>query len=447
MTLHEKPQTTIGSKELVDFPELDLANVPAKIDTGADSSSIWATDVHVTPEGLKFTPFGIGSKLFAGKPIVQHDYRTTLVKNSFGVSEERYKAKLVVRVSGRRIRGWFTLSDRSTMTYPVLLGRRLLKNKFLVDVGKMDIPDQTQDKGGVLILSKPLAGLADFVASIKAKSQHVHDITTATYDDLLFHVEVGNTSITLPDGTDLASFAIVYFKNHEDVYALAIAAARYRSFHLGRYIDKELTAGVSYDKLSEAMMLATHGVPVAPLFCGSSTRLLHSLDSIVKALGLPLVCKDIHGTRGHNNFLATTKEEVTRILTDATAGRYYLIQKYIENDGYIRALVLGHAVALAIQRTPVVHADLRKTHLNNPRGSQNASLIPASRLPAEVSSMTVRSADIMKRQIAGVDIIQDKTTKAWYILEVNHAPELIGGAFPEEKHRAIAAFFDEELRR
>jgi hypothetical protein len=46
----------------------------------------------------------------------------------------RYKTKLSIRVKGRLIKATFTLSDRSQKTYPVLLGRRLLKDKFIIDV-------------------------------------------------------------------------------------------------------------------------------------------------------------------------------------------------------------------------------------------------------------------------------------------------------------------------
>jgi hypothetical protein len=50
------------------------------------------------------------------------------------LSEERYKVKLLVVVNNRQIRAWFTLTDRSKRSYPVLLGRNVLHRKFIVDV-------------------------------------------------------------------------------------------------------------------------------------------------------------------------------------------------------------------------------------------------------------------------------------------------------------------------
>lgn len=131
------PATIIGRAERVDFPDLRLEHVPAKVDTGADISTIWASSVVEKPDGLHCIFFDKGSKYYTGEEIVvTKDYTITRVASSFGHKELRYKIKLRIRVSGRLVRATFTLSDRSRKTYPILLGRRLLKNKFLVDVAQ-----------------------------------------------------------------------------------------------------------------------------------------------------------------------------------------------------------------------------------------------------------------------------------------------------------------------
>lgn len=130
--------TIIGRAEKADFPQIDAKKVPVKIDTGADACSIWATATELEHEKLHVVFFGSGSEWFTGKEHIFHkkDYSITRVANSFGHKELRYKVKLGIRVKRRLIKGSFTLSDRSTKLYPVLLGRSLLKNKFLVDVSK-----------------------------------------------------------------------------------------------------------------------------------------------------------------------------------------------------------------------------------------------------------------------------------------------------------------------
>lgn len=129
-------KTHVGRAERVALPDLQLSQVPAKVDTGADSSSIWVSQAEEKPDGLHCVFFGPGSEFYTGRTVCfeAEEYTLTRVANSFGEKEYRFKLKLRVTVKGRTVRSSFTLSDRSAKTYPILLGRRLLSGKFLVDV-------------------------------------------------------------------------------------------------------------------------------------------------------------------------------------------------------------------------------------------------------------------------------------------------------------------------
>lgn len=128
----------IGRVEKISLPELGMKNIHAKIDSGADLSSIWATGVHEERGVLRFKLFGRKSPHYTGKEIMFHKpyYLQTRIANSFGHKELRYVVKLQITLSGRTIVGTFTLSDRSRKTYPILIGRKLLNRKFLIDVSK-----------------------------------------------------------------------------------------------------------------------------------------------------------------------------------------------------------------------------------------------------------------------------------------------------------------------
>jgi hypothetical protein len=138
----------IGRVEKISFPDLGLKNVHAKIDTGADISTIWATHIHEDKEVLKFKLFGRKSKHYNGKIITipAPHYLLTRVANSFGHKELRYVIKLQVKIGNRVINSTFTLSDRSKKTYPILIGRKTLNKKFLVDVSKGTPLEETEDK-------------------------------------------------------------------------------------------------------------------------------------------------------------------------------------------------------------------------------------------------------------------------------------------------------------
>src|SRR5207253_1394407 len=120
------------------IPSLGLNGIPAKVDTGADASSIWCSKLQVVNGELRCVFFGKRSPFYTGKTVSfsMDNVDLTRVANSFGHRELRYKVKLPIEIKGRKIKATFTLTDRSTKLYPVLIGRSLLKNKFLVDVSR-----------------------------------------------------------------------------------------------------------------------------------------------------------------------------------------------------------------------------------------------------------------------------------------------------------------------
>ena len=136
MLMNEK--RTVGRVEKINFPELGIKSVHAKVDTGADLSSIWASDIHEEEGILRFKLFGKKSPHYTGKEIefASPHYLLTRIASSFGHRQLRYVVRLQIKLGGKVIVGTFTLSDRSKKTYPVLIGRKLLYRKFIVDVAK-----------------------------------------------------------------------------------------------------------------------------------------------------------------------------------------------------------------------------------------------------------------------------------------------------------------------
>lgn len=125
----------IGRTASAAFPAEGIRNVPVKIDTGADSSSIWASNLHMSADGiLHFNLFGKGSPYYSGKQHSTKNYTASLIRSSNGTAQIRYKVLLSIELEGRPIRAAFTLADRSKNSYPVLVGCTLLNKKYLVDV-------------------------------------------------------------------------------------------------------------------------------------------------------------------------------------------------------------------------------------------------------------------------------------------------------------------------
>jgi hypothetical protein len=132
----KKEKKLIGRAERIDFPELDLEQVPARIDTGAKTSTLWVSETVVEDDVLKAVLFGEGSAFFTGQAVSFTEFDKTAVSTSTGEIQQRYKVRLLVKLRGKKVRAWFTLADRSTQVYPVLIGRNVLLGKFVVDVKK-----------------------------------------------------------------------------------------------------------------------------------------------------------------------------------------------------------------------------------------------------------------------------------------------------------------------
>jgi hypothetical protein len=134
----EKELTVIGRAERIRLVNHGEPLVPAKVDTGADVSSIWATQVKEQDGKLGFVLFGKKSEFYTGEHISlpKSEYKLTRIANSFGDKELRYVVKLRIEVHGRKINTHFSLANRSRKTYPILLGRRFLQGRFLVDVSQ-----------------------------------------------------------------------------------------------------------------------------------------------------------------------------------------------------------------------------------------------------------------------------------------------------------------------
>lgn len=129
-------QATIGVSSLIDFVSYkNLKDIPARIDTGARTSSLWVSDVTVKNGIVTFKLFGPGSPYYTGKVVRKKIHELRTVTSSTGHEQERFVVSLPIRMQGKKINTKFTLSDRSTQTYPILIGRNTLRGNFLVDSG------------------------------------------------------------------------------------------------------------------------------------------------------------------------------------------------------------------------------------------------------------------------------------------------------------------------
>jgi hypothetical protein len=145
-----KTKRVIGRKDMVDLPGLQLFDIDAKIDTGAYTSALHVKMIRpFEKEGKTWVRFRLlhphhpafNNKEFS-MPVAAHK----AIKNSSGEAEVRYIVRTTIVLFGRNYRTEFSLADRSRMECPVLLGRKLLYRKFLVDVTQKNLSFKQKQK-------------------------------------------------------------------------------------------------------------------------------------------------------------------------------------------------------------------------------------------------------------------------------------------------------------
>lgn len=140
-----KYQIIIGRAEKVDFTGIAL-NVPAKIDTGAFRSSVHACDIKEVKkkDGTKVLRFNLFGHPCAPvkRPIEVDRYDKLDVKSSNGSAETRYEVTMKIKIGPKIFNTSFTLADRGNNVFPVLIGRKALSKRFVVDTAKTSVKRQ-----------------------------------------------------------------------------------------------------------------------------------------------------------------------------------------------------------------------------------------------------------------------------------------------------------------
>lgn len=129
----------IGWREWVGMPDLGLAAVHAKIDTGATTSALHGEILEVfTRDGIELVRFSITLGTRSKK--TTHEAEAELmeyrrVKSSSGHYSQRPVVLTHISLGDLVWPIELTLANRETMGMPMLLGRQSLKHRFLVDPG------------------------------------------------------------------------------------------------------------------------------------------------------------------------------------------------------------------------------------------------------------------------------------------------------------------------
>ncbi|MEF9915425.1 hypothetical protein RJT17_35495 [Streptomyces sp. P5-A9] len=260
-------------------------------------------------------------------------------------------------------------------------------------------------------------------------------------EDIAFSVESGRTLVyETVGGRNLAEFGLVQIASYPRPTATLLSSIAAYLKHQQRPIVNAATISAP-TKLYQLMLLAQDNLPVPATFYLPRQLLKGSFADLADRLGLPFVLKAMNAGGGRLNFLIETEIDFLRYVEDPAHTKVaFLAQQFIPNNGTFRCLVFGRDVPVIMHR-----CSTDGSHLSNTEQSGHATLFDVETFETDVLGMAVRAVELLGCEIAGVNLVQDRHTRVWHVLEVSSSPAIGTGAFADQKTRAYSAYLRSKL--
>lgn len=127
----------IGALELCDLPDLKISDLHMRVDTGAATSSLHVDNIQeFKKDDENWIQFDIHPDYHNVEKVVRREAKVKAIRNiktSNDVSQNRYVIDTQIVIGGHCWMVELNLTDRSNMTYLMLLGREAMAGRILVD--------------------------------------------------------------------------------------------------------------------------------------------------------------------------------------------------------------------------------------------------------------------------------------------------------------------------
>ena len=425
----------IGSEEWCVFNELGIPAIKARVDSGAKTSSIQATNLKIISKGgqewVKFevSPLQENRSIAIECQAKLVDRR--MVKSSSGISEERLVIKTPVTIGESTFDIELTLANRDTMEFRMLLGREALNERFIVNpavnyqlqsfedevVNKKYAP-YFKEKTGLriaLLASNPL--LYSNKRLIEAAEARGHEIVFLNVEQAYMKLDAHSPEIRYRGGNILKDFDAVIPRIKPAVTFYGCALIRQFN-NLGVYCQNSAEAiSQSRDKLFASQLFSKNDIHIP--ITGFAKSPMDTKDLIKMVNGAPLIIKLLESTQGKGVVLAETNKAAESVINAfKSVNTNILVQEFIKeaNGQDIRCFVVNGKVVASMQR----QAQKGEFRANIHQGG-TASII---KITPDEKKLALKAAKVLNLAVAGVDII--RSNKGPLLLEVNSSPGLEG---------------------
>jgi ribosomal protein S6--L-glutamate ligase len=452
MNLPQKP-ISLGWEKWIGLPDLGLPALRVKVDTGARTSSLQATDIE---------PFGPANKpkvRFAVHPVPGDedliipcsaeviDRRD--VTSSNGETEMRYVISSTIQIGDYAWPIELTLTDRRGMALHMLLGRQALgehtnvapaerfcQQELSYDVYKSSSIRKAAPKRALRIAV--LSREDNYSTRRLIEEGELRGHTVEVIDTTRCYMAINTLSPEIHyDNKRLPRYDAVIPRIGASITQYGTALLR-QFETLGTFcLNGADGISSSRDKLHAHQILARHKIGMPATAFAASPKDTGNLMELVGSA--PMIVKLLESTQGKGVVLAETKKAAESVITAFRGLKAnFLVQEFVKEAAGvdIRCLVVGGRVVAAIQRTGA-EGDFRSNlHLGG-----TAKTVRITKAERETA---VRAARAFGLGVAGVDLLRSETGPK--VLEVNSSPGLEGVEKATSKNVAAAIFDQIETR-
>ena len=425
----------LGSEEWCSFGELQIPAIKARIDSGAKTSSIQATNIkRVIRQGVPYVDFEVNPiqdnrsvSVFCSAKIID----TRIIKSSSGTTQKRYVIKTPLTIMGQTFEIELTLANRDSMDYRMLLGREAMNGRFLVDPSKHFLAGDFEEQSfhdlykhlykektglriGLLATNRELYSNKRLMEAALARG---HEIQFLNIQHCYMKLDAQTPEVRYRGGNILDEFDAVIPRIRPSMTFYGCALLR-QFDSIGTYcLNSSASISQSRDKLFSSQLFSKNGIQIP--VTGFAKSPLETKDLIDMVGGSPLIIKLLESTQGKGVVSAETNKAAESVINAfKSLQANILVQEFIkEAEGKdIRCFVVDGKVVASIMR----QAPKGEFRSNIHQGGTAHKV----KITAEERRLAVKASKILNLDVAGVDII--RSNKGPLLLEVNSSPGLEG---------------------
>ncbi|MDC6403934.1 MULTISPECIES: 30S ribosomal protein S6--L-glutamate ligase [Maribacter] len=425
----------IGSEEWCVFKELGVPAIKARVDSGAKTSSIQATNLKIVNKGAQeWVKFEVNPLQENRSIAINCEARLIdrrMVKSSSGISEERLVVRTPVTMGDNTFDIELTLANRDTMEFRMLLGREALTDRYIVNPAVnyqiQEFTDEEitekykpyyKEKTGLkiaLLASNP--NLYSNKRLMEAAEARGHEIVFLNVEQAYMKLDAHSPEIRYRGGNILKDFDAVIPRIKPAVTFYGCAVIRQFN-NLGVYCQNSAESITqSRDKLFASQLFSKNDIHIP--ITGFAKSPMDTKDLIKMVNGAPLIIKLLESTQGKGVVLAETNKAAESVINAfKSVNTNILVQEFIKeaNGQDIRCFVVNGKVVASMQR----QAEKGEFRANIHQGGK-ASMI---KITQEEKKLALKATKALNLAVAGVDII--RSNKGPLLLEVNSSPGLEG---------------------